>query len=57
MDAPVLGSVPQIEDGKLQVFVSGVEEEYFRVNVWPVLRSVASEYFYAGPEVRKMTFS
>jgi 3-hydroxyisobutyrate dehydrogenase-like beta-hydroxyacid dehydrogenase len=46
MDAPVSGSVPQVEQGSLVIFVGGGEETYQRCR--PILEILGKNIFYMG---------
>ena len=47
IDASVSGSVPQVEQGSLVIFVGGEEEVYQRCK--PILNILGHEIFYIGP--------
>ncbi|HYN09753.1 MAG TPA: NAD(P)-dependent oxidoreductase [Vicinamibacterales bacterium] len=47
VDAPVRGSVPQAESGRLEVFVGATDEDYARVR--PILESFGSVRHTGGP--------
>jgi 3-hydroxyisobutyrate dehydrogenase-like beta-hydroxyacid dehydrogenase len=47
VDAPVRGSVPQAESGRLEVFVGATDEDYERVQ--PILESLGSVRHTGGP--------
>jgi len=47
LDASVSGSVPQVEQGSLVIFVGGEQEIYQRYK--PILKGLGHEIFYIGP--------
>lgn len=47
IDSPVLGSVPQVEDGSLMIFVGGEQKTYEACK--PILDVLGKKNFYLGP--------